>query len=121
MHIGESFLLGFPIVYGFYRIKHKVKAPIAAYVDGSGVCPACKTVFHTRIRCLAHLTDSRRPRCREVILSGSWPQLSQSMLEQLEEVDRNARREAQRNGKTHPTAKGSAKRADGRIIGRCTA
>ena len=99
------------------RIRHKYRDLIVTYVDGSGVCPVCGTSFHSRLRCMAHLTDSRRTKCRDVILAGSFPSVSSVQLAKLEESDRVARRLAFKNGHSHALASSSAVTVDGKKIG----
>ena len=100
------------------RIKHGLKAPISGFVDGSGVCPACNTKFVTRLRCLRHLTDARRPTCRDKILAGGWPLVPQHDIQTFEQIDRDARRSARQSGNSHALSVTSATRADGRRVGR---
>ena len=99
------------------RIRHNYRDPIVAYVDGSGICPACGTNFQSRLRCLAHLSDTRRTRCRDTILAGSFPTSTVKQLAAREELDRVARRTAQQNGRSHAIASFSAVTASGKKIG----
>jgi len=41
------------------RSKHKCLSQYRCYVREDGRCPICGTVYNTRIRCLAHITDRR--------------------------------------------------------------
>ena len=60
--------------------------------------------YQDRVRCLAHLSDSRRPRCwLEFMATGPTP-LSQSDLERLDAADRRLRRQAQQAGRSHHIA-----------------
>ena len=99
------------------RKMHGYRDPTAKYINGSGVCPACKTNFKTRLRVLAHVSDVRRPKCRDVILSGAFPEMSCADLSKLALADREARKQARRDGHTHPLAVGSATTARGKRIG----
>ena len=94
-----------------------MRDPVVVYVDGSGVCPKCKSSVGTRLRCPAHLTDSRRARCRQAILTGEFTRLAASELKILEAADRVSRGAAQTIGKSHPQALGSAMTADGKRVG----
>eukprot|EP00959_Pyramimonas_sp_CCMP1952_P423052 8861964-Pyramimonas_sp.AAC.1 len=53
-------------------------------------CPACGTDFAQRLRLIAHVSDSRRPKCRDWILS-RCPRLPDSEVAKLDEVDREQR------------------------------
>ena len=50
------------------RTVHKFRAPWASRI-GSSVCPACGKDFQSRVRCLNHLGDSRRPKCSAWVLA----------------------------------------------------
>ena len=99
------------------RKKHGYKDPVCKYIDGSGVCPSCRTHFHTRLRCLAHVCDTRRVKCRDTILSGGFPTIPPSMLRDLDEQDQLARTSARKRGHTHPQAVMSARTCAGKRIG----
>ena len=100
------------------RSKHDVVSLIPKYIDGSGLCPACKSVFCSRIRVIAHLSDTRRPRCRDRVLAGEFPAIADDVFVQLQSSDRETRKSALHEGHTHPIAVGSAQRADGNKVGR---
>ena len=51
------------------RTKHGVRTEVRMYVR-DGKCPVCATDFKSRLRCIAHLSDTRRPKCRDRVLSG---------------------------------------------------
>ena len=99
------------------RIKHKAKIVISAFIDGSGVCPACKTCLVTRLRVLKHLSDKRRTKCSDRILGGEFAMVGRDELVKLDEIDRTAKREAWRSGHTSVPAVGQAKKSDGRRVG----
>jgi len=103
------------------RSKHGVKNPMRFYADASGKCPICSTSFQTRLRCLAHLSDSRRPRCRDKILSGDLQPLALDEVRAMDASDRTARRMAWRSGHTHPLASAPAVKANGQLTGRVRA
>ena len=100
------------------RIKHGVKNPMRFFVDSDGVCPCCKTNFQTRLRCLAHLSDTRRPKCRDEILPGAMPPLTIEAVRRLDDIDRNEQRKAWRSGHSQPLATTPAVTATGRLTGR---
>ena len=99
------------------RTSHGVRSPMRAFAEADGLCPICKTCFNSRLRLLAHLSDTRRPKCRDKLLSGTVPPLSHKRIAVLDELDKVTRRNAQRLGQTHPVAIGSAVRANGKRIG----
>ena len=101
------------------RVIHGFRSPMRFYASEKGVCPVCKTCFVTRLRLLAHLSDSRRSTCRNTILDAdsNFPRLSSKKVMRLDEFDKQARADALRLGHTHPIAVGSAKRADGKVVG----
>jgi hypothetical protein len=102
------------------RSKHNATSQIPVYIDNSGVCPACRTSFCSRIRVVAHLSDSRRPKCRDRVLAGEFPRIAHDLFLKLQEQDRIMKRLALREGHTHVIASGSATKLDGKTIGRVT-
>ena len=62
------------------RIKHGVKLHIASFIDGSGICPACQTNLVTRQRVLKHVSDKRRTKCSNRLLSGVFPAVDHEIL-----------------------------------------
>jgi len=96
--------------------KHKVKNLVHSYL-ASGTCPACEVDFVTRARCSAHIGDRRRPKCRDAILSGIFPMIDASLVEKIDDRDRELDA-ARKLGKTHVVADMPAKAACGRILGR---
>eukprot|EP00973_Karenia_brevis_P028821 3974320-Karenia_brevis.AAC.1 len=73
------------------RVVHGVRSPMRAFADAHGECPVCKSKYGTRLRLLAHLSDSRRPRCRNDLLSGQYPTLTDERIKELDAIDRVAR------------------------------
>jgi len=100
-----------------HRVKHGTRNVVHNYLF-SGLCPVCGTDFKSRSRCSAHLSDKRRPKCREQLLSGGYPVVPAELRVQLDEQDRADRLAARRVGRTHAIAHQCAVRADGRIAGR---
>ena len=100
------------------RVKHGFRIEVRHYVGEDGKCPACKRCFVTRLRCLSHLGDSRRPKCKEAVLGGSFERLAQDEVDRLDAADRDALCVARKGGHTHVMAKGSATDPDGKVIGR---
>jgi hypothetical protein len=99
------------------RIAHHVRAPMRAFAPGNGLCAACGTAFQTRLRLLTHLSDVRRPRCREWHLQHAAP-LEPHVIALLDAEDKVARRAAQRSGLSHVIAVQPARAPDGRTVGR---
>ena len=100
------------------RVVHGCRSNMRYYAPGSGICSSCGTNFNSRLRLLAHLVDSRRPKCRDRILQSHSPKLSEAEVSRLDELDRKLRRDARRAGHTHVLASGPATRADGTVVGR---
>ena len=100
------------------RAKHGHRLAVKQHIDGSGVCPACGTNFHTRLRCIARLSDKRPPPCTAWVLA-NVPPLPPTVVAQLNEQDRAAKREAWAQGRTRPLARGAATTRDGKRIGHC--
>ena len=88
------------------------------YINDSGVCPVCSIVFGSRLRVISHLSDTRRPKCRERVSAGDFPVLPKSALAKLSDRDRELKRLALREGHTHALASGAAVNAKGHIVGR---
>ena len=73
----------------------------------------------TCLRLLAHLSDVRRPACRNGILAGSFEdaRLTQDIVDRLDAVDTRLRADARKQGHSKPIAVGKATAADGRTVG----
>ena len=65
---------------GHMRMVHKVRSVIRLFVSSSS-CPACLTAFSCRLSCISHLSDSRRPKCRDSLLSGDFPRILQKIAQ----------------------------------------
>ena len=100
-------------------VKHLKRNIIREFVP-SAVCPCCKTDFARCIRCLARLSDRRRPRCRDWVLR-RCRRLPPTTVARLDQADRELRRAAQRSGRSHVIAKGAARNRSGRVVGRASA
>ena len=101
------------------RRKHGVRCLQRLHAEANGVCPVCRTDFHTRLRCLAHLCDFRRTRCWNAILldPNSFPPLPLDRVAALDEIDKDFKREAWRSGHSHVIASGSAVTVAGKRVG----
>ena len=101
------------------RSTHGVRNMYRMYVDHTGVCPVCHTNLHTRLRVIAHLSDTRRNlSCRTAIHAGRVQELSSDAVSRLDALDTVQRREAQRQGLSGPRATMPARRKDGTVIGK---
>ena len=98
------------------RSKHGARSEFRKFVPSS-VCPACGTYFSTRVRCLGHISDNRRPKCADWLLKHGTA-VPPATLVRLDETDRVHRREAQQQGLSGPRATAPARNAQGRVIGR---
>ena len=87
------------------------------HTNDTGLCPICKADFRSRIRVISHLSDVRRPKCRDRILAGEVPAIAELLFVQLQDRDKQLRKEALHQGHTHPIATGSALSAGGLRIG----
>eukprot|EP00973_Karenia_brevis_P048075 6671825-Karenia_brevis.AAC.1 len=102
------------------RSKHGQRNPVRAFVFNS-ICPVCGTDFRARLRCVAHLSDVRRPQCRTELLSGSFPAVPRDRLCVLDAEDNKLRKAARRQGRSHHIAAIPAMTATGKIVGRTVA
>ena len=100
------------------RIKHGCRSEMRYCAPESGICMSCKTNYQSRLRLLAHLVDTRRPKCRDSILLSGRAKLSQAEVMRLDLIDRTVRTETRKSGHTHALAKLPATTSKGRIIGR---
>ena len=100
------------------RVAHDVRSNIRCFIGADGVCPACKTCYHTRLRCLDHIRDEIRNKCKRSILEGQFTPLDPKLVDELDELDKDARRSAKMCGHTQPIATGRAIRPDGKKVGR---
>ena len=101
------------------RTKHGHRLAIKDFL-ATAVCPCCKCDYRQRLRLIAHVSDRRRPNCRDWILQHCTP-LPEATIKKLDKEDTTLRREAQRKGRSHHIAVLPALRADGNIVGRAEA
>ena len=91
------------------RRFHNIRSDIPAYIDDSGVCPACGVNLFARAKVITHACETRFRghaartglRCKDIILSGRFPRLESDRLERLNLRDRGLLNEARRSGHTH--------------------
>jgi len=100
------------------RRKHGERCEVRKYAPLSAICPCCKTSFIQRFRLVAHLSDSRRPKCRDFVLS-HCSELPPGILAEADATAAQERRKARKQGHTRPIASGGpAVNANGQRIGR---
>ena len=102
------------------RKRHGYRDPVRLFLNADGVCPVCRTCFNSRLRTMAHVNDRRNQTCKTLLLSGEFPQLPEELATELDEFDRNACKEARRQGHSHPIAVQSARKANGKRVGYVT-
>ena len=90
------------------RVVHGLRQMANKFVDGDS-CPVCKKKFASRLRAIAHLSETRQrgrglkgPSCRDRLLIEGVPQIAESRLIELDLQARTDRREAKRAGHTRP-------------------
>ena len=91
------------------RQKHGLRIQVKSYVGSDAKCPVCAVAFSTRLRCIAHLSEKRcrgrvRETCHQRLLQGNYQRLNVDHAAQLDDLDRTARREAARIGRSTPLA-----------------
>jgi len=99
-----------------YVCVYVTRLLIRCYLPDSK-CPACGADFVQRLRLIVHVSDSRRPKCRDWIFL-HCPRLPHSRVAKLDEVDREQRRSAQRAGHSHHLAVAPARSTDRKVVGR---
>jgi hypothetical protein len=92
------------------RTLHGVRIPMRYYVEADGVCPSCGKDFHTRLRCMRHLSGALQGGCWQKILAARTPKLSEARVRVLDAEDCADRKRALRSGHTHPLAELPASR-----------
>lgn len=100
-HCGQAFASA-RALESHQRAKHGTRLLIQDYLP-SPTCPACNVNFHVRVGLIAHVSDRRRPRCRDWIMANCTP-LPAARATALRLEDRMYRREAQRAGHSHHLA-----------------
>ena len=98
------------------RRKHNKVSDVSRFVGQSLRCCVCRTLFSTRTRLVAHLSDkrcrgSRSFNCRDVLQSGFVQQACEQEFTQAHLSDRDLRKQARKRGLTQPHAIFPAKRA----------
>ena len=49
------------------RVVHGNKCNARSYIGSDFKCPVCRTVFGSRLRAIAHLSDQRRTKCTDML------------------------------------------------------
>jgi len=99
------------------RGKHGHRNNIRLYIDDSNKCPSCSSIYGSRLSLLAHLSDARRPMCREYVLQHCEP-LSASFVAKLDEADNEMRKAARKSGRSHHISVQPTINANGHQVGR---
>ena len=111
--------VGFPTrraLQSHERAKHGRTNQIKQFLS-SAISPACGLDYVQRIRCLKHVSDPRRTKCR-IWIEANCKTIPPAMATALDLLDREERNRAYSSGHSQPIASRPAKRADGRVIGR---
>ena len=98
------------------RRCHNIRINARKYIGADFACPVCNTIFSTRLRAIAHLSDGRRTECSSQL--AGLPELAPSEVVRLDAIDSELRREAFRDGHSRPLATSQARRCDGSAVGR---
>ena len=93
------------------RSKHGARTDRRHYAPADGICQSCNKKFSTRLRLIAHWSDSRRPQCWSWIISNGIP-LPARLVAELDNADKVQRNEARRNGHSRPLSTGRVVQAD---------
>ena len=101
------------------RSKHNIRNIIRTYLDASAKCACCGMQFGARVSRLAHLSDKRRPKCRDWILAHCQP-LNSVTVAELDLIDNEFRKKSRKAGRTHYIVWAPAINRDGRTVGRAS-
>ena len=92
------------------RAKHGVRNKIVELLDDISTCPICACEFHSRLRLMRHLSETRirskhsKTNCRFEFLSTERIPIDPAMAVTLNEKDRICRRTARKSGHSHVIA-----------------
>ena len=100
-HCGKAFAT-MKALESHQRAQHGTRLDIQDYLPSSS-CPACGKDFQERLRLISHLSDRRRPKCREWI-KAHCSRLPAEKAVELRNADCVLRRKAQQNGHSHHLA-----------------
>ena len=98
--------------------KHNLRSHFKFYADSNGICPVCHACLCSMLMLLSHLSDTRRIKCSSQL--SCFPRLSQERVDELDDLDRVAKRLSARSGHSHVLAVGQATSASGRCLGRAS-
>ena len=99
---------------------HGRRREMRFYAPASGECAVCGVKLGSRLRLLKHLSDKRRPGCRDKIKEVTSP-LPFDVVVNLDNADRLARQAARHAGSSYVPAGSQAFRVDGKLTGVCRA
>ena len=95
------------------RVKHQARSKVKSWCGDDNRCCVCGLTFSTRLRLIAHLTDSRirfgRQPCQRFL--NRFPQIPPEVCARLDQLDKQARLKAHRKGTTQPRSTAPPKRA----------
>ena len=100
------------------RVKHGVLSPQRLFAGSDGKCASCSTAVGSRLRLLAHLSDTRRTACWTHVHLLRPMRVSACAV--LDAADTMSRRRAWKIGHSHAIAHGAAIRSNGRPKGRAS-
>ena len=101
------------------RVKHGVRNSIRTYLDASAKCPSCHSQFGARVSLINHLSDKRRPKCKDWIVSHLQP-LDSVTVAALDAVDNELKKTGLKAGRTHHIVGAPAMNQDVRTVGRAS-
>ena len=104
------------------RSFHGTRNPLKKFIGSDARCPVCLSVFSSRLRAIAHVTEKRRRgkggramTCHERLQSGLYPSLSPEELQRLDAADTLARRIARKSGRSQPRSSAPVVRERARV------
>ena len=100
-HCGKAFATT-QALESHQRAKHGSRLDIQDYVP-TARCPACGKDFRERVRLASHLSDRRRPACRDWVKT-HCARLPPEKARELRKEDSVLRRKAQQSGHSHHLA-----------------
>ena len=92
------------------RSKHGTRCSVNDYIGDVSVCPVCHTEYRSRLRLLAHLSDTRirskhrGTSCNAEFLASKPKRIDAEVLAELHKKDRLSRNAAIKLGHTHELA-----------------
>ena len=106
------------------RSKHKTRSEVVQFIGNTSMCTVCGVDFHSRLRLITHLGESRvrsaarGASCKTLFLASRPVKVDESELHRLNIIDQTARRLARAKGHTHEIASKPARRTKQSILKR---